>query len=135
MARYKDVQCDQDKFIPASFRKQILPGTFEYTLSYLVDNEFDLSVLDAPCCTDVAFDEAQGQGLLKPVIQNTDKYFQTIGHPHIFNITKLTADFGFNNTTNVAHLYAQGIDGYLPDLDNRGAGVWYSIQYIGAESL
>ncbi|HFE37863.1 MAG TPA: transposase [Gammaproteobacteria bacterium] len=30
-----------------SFQKQILPGTFEYTLSYLIDNELDLSVFDA----------------------------------------------------------------------------------------
>jgi len=47
MARYKDVHYDQDKFIPVSFHKQILPGTFEYTLSYLIDNELDLSVFDA----------------------------------------------------------------------------------------
>mgnify|MGYP000343778105 CR=1 FL=1 len=47
MARYKDVHYDQDKFIPVSFHKQILPGTFEYTLSYLIDHELDLSVFDA----------------------------------------------------------------------------------------
>lgn len=47
MARYKDVDYDQDKFIPVSFHKQILPGTFEYTLSYLVDHELDLSVFDS----------------------------------------------------------------------------------------
>ena len=47
MARYKDVHYDQDKFIPVSFRKQILPGTFEYTLSFLVDHELDQRVLDA----------------------------------------------------------------------------------------
>lgn len=46
MARYKDVRYDQDKFIPVSFHKQILPGTFEYTLSYLIDQELDLSVFD-----------------------------------------------------------------------------------------
>jgi len=32
--------------IPISFDKQILPGTFEYTLNYLIDNELDLSVFD-----------------------------------------------------------------------------------------
>jgi len=37
MTRYKDVYYDQDKFIPISFQKQILPGTFEYTLRYLID--------------------------------------------------------------------------------------------------
>ncbi len=47
MARYKDVHYDQDKFIPVSFGKQILPGTFEYTLSYLIDNELDLSVFES----------------------------------------------------------------------------------------
>jgi len=47
MARYKEVRYDQDKFIPVSFHKQILPGTFEYTLSYLIDHELDLRVFDA----------------------------------------------------------------------------------------
>ena len=47
MARYKDVHYDQDKFIAIAFHKQIVPGTFEYTLSYLIDHELDLSVFDA----------------------------------------------------------------------------------------
>lgn len=34
--------------IPTSFRDQILPGTFEYTLSYLIDHELDLSIFDEP---------------------------------------------------------------------------------------
>ncbi len=46
MARYKDVNYHQDKFIPVTFSKQILPGTFEYTLSYVIDHELDLSVFD-----------------------------------------------------------------------------------------
>ena len=37
---------DRDKFIPVSFHKQILPGRFEYTLSYLIDHELDLGVFD-----------------------------------------------------------------------------------------
>ncbi|OPY74799.1 MAG: hypothetical protein A4E65_03739 [Syntrophorhabdus sp. PtaU1.Bin153] len=46
MARYKGYDYRQGKFIPVSFDKQILPGTFEYTLNYLIDNELDLSVFD-----------------------------------------------------------------------------------------
>ncbi len=46
MARYKDYCYEQGKMIPISFREQILPGTFEYTLSHLVDHELDLSVFD-----------------------------------------------------------------------------------------
>jgi transposase len=47
MARYKDYSYEQAKFIPISFSQQILPGTFEYTLNYLIDHEFDLSVFEA----------------------------------------------------------------------------------------
>ncbi len=46
MARFKDYSYDQGKFIPVFFEKQILPGTFEYTLSYLIDNEVDLFLFE-----------------------------------------------------------------------------------------
>lgn len=46
MARFKEYDYDQGKFIPVFFDKQILPGTFEYTLSYLIDNEVDLSLFE-----------------------------------------------------------------------------------------
>ncbi len=46
MARYKEYDYTQGKFIPIHFEKQILPGTFEYTLHYLIDNEIDLSIFD-----------------------------------------------------------------------------------------
>jgi transposase len=47
MARYKDYNYDQDKLIPINFKKQILPGSFEYTINYLVDHELDLSIFDS----------------------------------------------------------------------------------------
>jgi len=46
MARYKDYNYDQSKLLPINFAEQILPGSFEYTVNYLVDNELDLSVFD-----------------------------------------------------------------------------------------
>lgn len=46
MARYKEYDYSQGKFIPIHFDRQILPGIFEYTLHYLIDNEIDLSVFD-----------------------------------------------------------------------------------------
>lgn len=46
MAKYKPVNYDQQKLIPIDFSSQILPGTFEYTLSYLIDHELDLSIFD-----------------------------------------------------------------------------------------
>jgi transposase len=46
MAKYKEYDYSQGKFIPIHFDKQILLGTFEYTLHYLIDNEIDLSIFD-----------------------------------------------------------------------------------------
>ncbi len=47
MANYKpDLSC-QNKFIPIDFSQQIVPGTFEYALSYIVDNKLDLTRFDA----------------------------------------------------------------------------------------
>lgn len=43
MARYKEYCYEQTKLIPIAFSQQILPGTFEYTLNFLIDNEFDLA--------------------------------------------------------------------------------------------
>jgi transposase len=47
MARYKAYDYSQGKFIPIDIDRQILPGTFEYSLHYLIDNEIDVSVFDA----------------------------------------------------------------------------------------
>jgi transposase len=47
MAKYKQYSYAQEKFIPVFFDKQILPGSFEYTLSYLIDKELDLTVFNS----------------------------------------------------------------------------------------
>ena len=47
MANYKpDLSC-QSKFIPIDFSQQIIPGTFEYALSHIVDNHLDLAPFDS----------------------------------------------------------------------------------------
>lgn len=46
MARYKEYDYDQMKMIPVSFDRQILPGSFEYSLAYLIDHELELSAFD-----------------------------------------------------------------------------------------
>jgi len=46
MARYKEYDYSQGKFIPIHFDRQILPGTFECRLHYLIDNEIDLASFD-----------------------------------------------------------------------------------------
>lgn len=44
MARFIDYNPHQTVLLPVSFEQQILPGTFEHTLNYLVDNKLDLSI-------------------------------------------------------------------------------------------
>lgn len=46
MARYKEYSQNQGMFIPVSFHEQIVPGTFEHALNYVIDNEIDLSVFE-----------------------------------------------------------------------------------------
>lgn len=47
MARYKNYNYAQMKLLPVSFDRQILPGTFEHTLNWLIDEEFDLSAFES----------------------------------------------------------------------------------------
>jgi len=68
MARYKDYDYRQGKFIPISFDKQILPGTFEYTLNYLIDNELDLSVFDNRYSNDATGAPAYDPAILLKII-------------------------------------------------------------------
>lgn len=46
MARYKIIDRNP-KFIPVVLDAQLIPGSFEYALDFLVDSEFDLSRFDA----------------------------------------------------------------------------------------
>jgi transposase len=46
VARYKPYSYAQGKFIPIYFEKQILPGTFEYSLNHIIDHELDLTIFD-----------------------------------------------------------------------------------------
>lgn len=46
MPRFKDYNYDQTKMLPVSFDQQILPGTFEHSLLYLIEHELDLSIFN-----------------------------------------------------------------------------------------
>lgn len=46
MARYKEYSCEQAKLIPISFREQIIPGSIEFALNYIIDNEIDLAAFE-----------------------------------------------------------------------------------------
>ncbi len=68
MPRYKDYSYDQHKLLPIAFREQILPGTFEYTLNYLIDHEVDLSVFEARYRNDETCAPAYDPGILLKIV-------------------------------------------------------------------
>ena len=47
MARYRDRSRDQSYMLPVHLADQLQPGTFEYTIDYLVNNEINLSAFDS----------------------------------------------------------------------------------------
>jgi hypothetical protein len=46
MARYKDYSYTQGIMIPVDFTQQILPGTLEHTIHWLVENRIDMTGLE-----------------------------------------------------------------------------------------
>jgi transposase len=68
MARYKIDDSTQGKFIPVSFQDQIQPGTFEFTLSYLIDHKVDLTVFEELYCNDETGAPAYNPAMLLKII-------------------------------------------------------------------
>ena len=52
MARYKHIDTSP-RFLAVDLQRQLLPGTFEHALNYLLDHKLDLSSFDERFCNDV----------------------------------------------------------------------------------
>lgn len=68
MARYKSYSYEQAMFIPVHFQKQIIPGSFEYALSYIVDNELELSIFETRYKNDETGAPAYDPGILLKIV-------------------------------------------------------------------
>lgn len=68
MAKYKHYDYRQTKMLPISFDRQILPGTFEYTLNEVIDHHVDLSVFEARYNNDESGAPAYDPAILLKVI-------------------------------------------------------------------
>jgi len=68
MARYKPRDRHLSKLLPVSFDAQILPGSFEYALNWLIDHEIDLSVFDARFNNDDEGAPAYDPGVLLKIV-------------------------------------------------------------------
>lgn len=68
MARYKHYDYAQTKLLPVSFARQLLPGTFEYTLNSLIDEKLDLSIFEARYRNDESGAPAYAPAILLKII-------------------------------------------------------------------
>jgi transposase len=68
MARYKERCDDQSLMVPIRFVDQLQPGTFEYTVSHLVDKEIDLSGFAARYNNDLSGAPAYDPRILLKVV-------------------------------------------------------------------
>src|SRR5215510_10854555 len=67
MARYKDSNISQGLFLTVNLSGQLLPHTFEWTISYLVD-KMDLSLFDKNYNNDEKEANAYPPGILLKII-------------------------------------------------------------------
>ncbi len=68
MPRFKKVNYEQMELIPVAFDDQILTGTFEYTLNYIVDHKLDLSIFNQRYHNDETGASAYNPAVLLKVI-------------------------------------------------------------------
>jgi len=67
MARYKQIEMSP-KLITVDFTRQILPGSFEYALCYLIDPELALSAFDRRFRNDEGGAPAYAPALLRKIV-------------------------------------------------------------------
>jgi transposase len=67
MARYKQIDTSP-RFIAVDLERQLVPGTFEHALDYLIDHELDLTEFDARYRNDATGAAAYPPGLLLKVV-------------------------------------------------------------------
>lgn len=67
MARYKPID-DSPRFLPIDLRRQLLPGTFEFAVDWLVDHHLDLSGFDSRYRNDTCGASAYPPGMLLKII-------------------------------------------------------------------
>jgi len=67
MARYKHIDTSP-RFLAVDLERQLLPGTFEHALNYLIDHEIDLKGFDARYCNDLTGAAAYPPAMLLKVV-------------------------------------------------------------------
>jgi len=67
VARYKHIDTSP-RFLAVDLERQLLPGSFEYALNYLIDHKLDLTRFDARFRNDATGASAYPPGMLLKVV-------------------------------------------------------------------
>lgn len=74
-----------------------------------------------------AFGQGYEQDLLIPTIEAMRGNFKNIGYKgDVFDSSQLTADNGYHSEDNMAYIFSENIDGYVPDRDFRSRDPRYA---------
>ncbi len=84
MARYREYCYEQSRLLPVSLKQQIQPGTFEYTINYLIDKQINLAVFEERYENDETGAPAIDPAILLKVKQKT---ITTLHHEYAERLT------------------------------------------------
>jgi len=130
MARYKEYSYAQGMFLPVSFHEQILPGTFEYALNYIIDKEMDLSVFERRYRNDQAGAPAFDPAILLKIIL----YAYSLGITSSREMEKLCAtNITFIALTANSRPHFTTIADFISSLEREVASLFTDVLLICAE--
>lgn len=127
MAKYKDHSSSQGLFIPVNLEEQLVPGTFEHAMNYIIDNIIDLSIFDSRFCNDETGAPAYSPTVLLKIVL----YAYSLGIIHSRKIAKCCED-------NVTFIALSGnstphfttIANFVSSLDNEISTIFVEVLLI-----
>jgi transposase len=125
MAHYKTTEKDQGVFLPVNYHEQIIPGTYEHTLQYLIDTKLDISVFDGKYNNDLTGAAAIKPGVLLKIIL----YCYKIG---ALSSRKIA---GMCETNMVVKALAEGTEPHYTTISDFVSGMDGEIEKIFSEVL
>jgi len=125
MARYKETEKDQGLFLTVNLSEQIVPGTYEYTLSRLIDNKLDLRIFDRKYTNDETGAAAIEPGILLKIIL----YCYSMGVISSRKIAKMCKE------NMVVKALAEDIEPHHTTISNFVSGMGGEIEKVFSEVL
>jgi len=125
MARYKQTEKSQGLFLTVNLSEQILPGTYEYTLTRLIDNKLDLRIFDRKYINDYT-----GAAAIEPrILLKIILYCYSLGVTSSRKIAKMC------ETNMVVKALAQDLEPHYTTISNFVSGMGGEIKKVFSEVL